>query len=166
MIIERHDWGRQGATAVPERSSIFVGTVLREKGETPGGKARERMRRQLLPPAKETGTEVSRPATGFGNVASFDAFVENVKRALSRLGATRFDYSRQQRWKQSPQHAVLRRLPRENWTPSITPISKTYRHANSDQSRETGSLQRCPQQQPNETSVCRLIRPELQIMSR
>ncbi len=41
---------------------------------------------------KDAGAEAVALQLDAGNVASFDAFVENVKGALSRLGATHFDY--------------------------------------------------------------------------
>lgn len=42
--------------------------------------------------AKEAGSEAIALQLDAGNIASFDSFVESVKEALSKLGATRFDY--------------------------------------------------------------------------
>src|ERR1700691_5467880 len=41
---------------------------------------------------KEAGAEAVALQLDAGNIASFDAFVESVKDALSKLGATRFDF--------------------------------------------------------------------------
>ncbi|MBV8834094.1 MAG: SDR family oxidoreductase [Acidobacteriaceae bacterium] len=41
---------------------------------------------------KDAGTEAVALQFDSGNIASFDAFVESVKEALSKLGATRFDF--------------------------------------------------------------------------
>ncbi len=42
--------------------------------------------------AKDAGAEAIALQLDAGNIASFDAFVESVKDALSKLGATRFDF--------------------------------------------------------------------------
>src|ERR1700735_5896363 len=42
--------------------------------------------------AKDVGAEAVALQLDAGNIASFDAFVESVKDALSNLGATRFDF--------------------------------------------------------------------------
>src|SRR6202041_168705 len=42
--------------------------------------------------AKDAGAEAVDLQLDAGNIASFDAFVESVKDALSKLGATRFDF--------------------------------------------------------------------------
>jgi NAD(P)-dependent dehydrogenase (short-subunit alcohol dehydrogenase family) len=42
--------------------------------------------------AREAGAEALALQLDAGNIASFDAVVERVKEALSRLGATRFDF--------------------------------------------------------------------------
>jgi len=42
--------------------------------------------------AKDAGAEAVALQLDAGNIASFDAFVESVKDALSELGATRFDF--------------------------------------------------------------------------
>src|SRR6202035_1469205 len=41
---------------------------------------------------KNAGAEAVALPLDAGNIASFDAFVESVKDALSKLGATRFDF--------------------------------------------------------------------------
>src|ERR1700690_2089242 len=41
---------------------------------------------------KDAGAEAVALQLDAGNIASFDAFVESVKDALSKLGATRFDF--------------------------------------------------------------------------
>jgi len=41
---------------------------------------------------KDAGAEAVALQLDAGNIASFDAFVESVKEALSKLGATRFDF--------------------------------------------------------------------------
>src|SRR6202050_27014 len=46
----------------------------------------------VLAVAKDAGAEAVDLQLDAGNIASFDAFVESVKDALSKLGATRFDF--------------------------------------------------------------------------
>src|SRR5271167_190080 len=46
----------------------------------------------VLAAAKDAGAKAIALQLDAGNIASFDAFVESVKDALSKLGATRFDF--------------------------------------------------------------------------
>jgi hypothetical protein len=55
--------------------------------------------------AKDAGVEAIALQLDAGDIASFDAFVDGVKEALAKWSRA-LRLSGQQRWKQSPQHAV------------------------------------------------------------